>query len=116
MIREPTETMWSLGQVRTAHVVLRSDGTGYTVRVRWSRALGLQLDYVFVTARAARSVADRINRARVIRPTLWKKIYHPSWSPQCETIKKPARVSSSELLRGSGSRCTQGLLPLVPST
>lgn len=77
---------WTLGR-RTAHVVPRNDGTGYTVRIRWSHKLGLQLDHVFVNhARAAR-IAEQIALRGRLDMSCWKRIFYPKWTPHCETIR-----------------------------
>jgi hypothetical protein len=71
---------------RLVHVVPRSDGTGLTLRIRWSRKLGLQLDHVFVNHLAAQRKASQIELCGYIRPVYWKRIFKPRWTLQCLTI------------------------------
>lgn len=73
---------------RMVHVVPRTDGTGLTLRIRWSPKLGLQLDHVFVNHRAAQDMASRIETSGFIRPVYWKRIFNPKWTPSCLTISR----------------------------
>ena len=79
-------TKWHIGR-RAAHVVCRRDATGYTVRIRWSQKLGLQLDHVFITYAAAQRKARDIELLGFIKPVYWKRIFNPKWTPSCETIR-----------------------------
>lgn len=78
------QTKWYL-RGRMCHVVARTDGTGYTLRVRWSPKLGLQLDHVFVTSSDAHIKARDIERNGFLRPVFWKKIFRPQWDRSCHT-------------------------------
>lgn len=80
------DSVWHLGR-RTAHVVLRSDQTGYTIRVRWSDKLGLQLDHVFVSEHRAKQVVEQIHLRGKLEMSCWKRIYRPKWTPRCNTIR-----------------------------
>lgn len=79
-------TKWYL-RGRMVHVVARADRAGYTVRVRWSDKLGLQLDHVFFTYNEASAKARDIELCGCLRPVYWKRIFRPHWSRSCETIR-----------------------------
>ncbi len=81
------DSTWTLGR-RTTHVVLRSDQTGYTIRIRWSDKLGLQLDHTFVNYARALRVCEQIELRGRLDMTCWKRIYNPKWTPRCETIRR----------------------------
>jgi hypothetical protein len=81
------QVRWRLGR-RSVHVVPRRDLTGYTIRVRWSEKLGLQLDHVFVDLRRAQDVVQRIYTSGFLTLACWKRIYRPKWSPTCRTLTR----------------------------
>lgn len=78
------DSTWHLGR-RTAHVVPRSDGHGYRIRIRWSDKLGLQLDHTFVNASRAHRICEQIELRGRLDMSCWKRIYRPNWTPYCET-------------------------------
>lgn len=79
------DSCWRLGR-RVPHVVPRSDGYGYRIRIRWSHKLGLQLDHTFVNASRAEKVCDQIKLRGRLDMSCWKRIYNPKWSPSCNQL------------------------------
>lgn len=80
-----TTNVWTLNH-RSVHVVPRRDATGYTIRVRWSQKLGLQLDTVFTSRHRAVAIAQQIMLRGRIDLQYWKRIFNPKWSPTCTTL------------------------------
>lgn len=78
-------TRWCIAR-RSLYIVPRRDLTGYTIRMRWSQKLGLQLDHVFMSYADAARTVERIYAAGFITMNCWKRIYNPRWSTSCRTL------------------------------